>query len=114
MTAWRSSTWVDFRPYFTSVYGSEADGTHGDKGELIALVLKQEDKDVNSCVMIGDREHDMIGARKNKMRGIGVSWGYGTTIELMESGAETVLLFPHELTKHLNDPRNRQNRYGLA
>lgn len=104
----------NFRTYFTSLYGSEADGTPGDKSELIAFVLKQEGKDVNSCVMIGDREHDMIGARQNKMRGIGVGWGYGTTVELMESGAETVLLYPHELTKYLSAPRNNQNHYGFV
>jgi len=94
----------EFRPYFTNVYGSEVDGTRGDKGDLIAFILKQEDADVSSYVMIGDREHDMIGARKNQIRGIGVGWGYGTAVKLTESGAETVLFHPNELLECLTYP----------
>jgi phosphoglycolate phosphatase len=73
--------------HFTSVTGSELDGTRSDKAEIIAHILKRECIDPAQAIMIGDREHDMIGARKNGIPAIGALWGYGTGRELIESGA---------------------------
>ena len=47
--------------------------------------------------MIGDREHDMIGAIANGILGIGVLWGYGTKEELENSGAKTCVREPRDL-----------------
>jgi phosphoglycolate phosphatase len=41
-------------------------------------------------VMIGDREHDAIGARRCGVRVIGVTYGYGTEAELRAHGAEAI------------------------
>ena len=40
--------------------------------------------------MTGDRMHDIVGARKNKIESIGVSYGYGGTQELEGAGATYV------------------------
>ncbi len=77
----------DLDRYFTGIYGSELDGTRSDKGELLAYLLAQEDIKAQDAVMIGDRKHDIIGAKKNDMRGIGVCWGYGSISELKAAGA---------------------------
>ena len=45
-------------------------------------------------IMIGDREHDVIGAIRNNMRIIGVSYGYGTEEELRSAGAEQIVSSP--------------------
>ena len=42
-------------------------------------------------VMIGDREHDVIGAKKNRISSIGVLFGYGSDRELTEAGADLVV-----------------------
>jgi len=73
--------------YFTSVNGSELDGTRANKAELIAHILEREKIAANDAIMIGDREHDILGAKANGLTSIGVLWGYGTDAELMESGA---------------------------
>ena len=44
--------------------------------------------------MIGDREHDMIGARANGVRAIGVSYGYGSEAELRAHGAALIAPAP--------------------
>ena len=75
---------------FDRVYGSELDGTRVDKGELIAYALAQEQLDPARVVMIGDREHDAIGARRCGVRAIGVTYGYGTENELRAQGAELI------------------------
>ena len=51
--------------------------------------------------MVGDREHDIIGGRENGLPGIGVTFGYGSREELLQSGAVAVADRPYELTKLL-------------
>lgn len=89
--------------YFTSVNGSELDGTRANKAELIAHVLKQQHLSTTDAVMIGDREHDMIGAKKNGIAAIGALWGYGTGAELIESGATLCARVPHLLLELLEN-----------
>ena len=47
--------------------------------------------------MIGDRSHDMIGARNNGMTAVGVLYGYGTEEELLAGGAHHVCATPQRL-----------------
>lgn len=84
-------------PYFDFVYGSELDGTRGDKGELIAYIVEREKLDPAATVMIGDRKHDIIGAAKNNIKGIGVCWGYGSREELTAAGAAALAAQPSDL-----------------
>ena len=70
-----------------TVYGSELDGTRGDKGELIAHVLQRESIAPAEALMIGDREHDMLGAARCGVKAIGATWGYGGADELSRHGA---------------------------
>lgn len=72
--------------YFEIIVGSELDGTRTAKGEVIAEVLKQMNiEDKIQCVMIGDRKHDLIGARENNIDSIGVTYGYGSQQELEDA-----------------------------
>ena len=43
--------------------------------------------DGTSIVMIGDREHDILGAKEHGIPGIGVLYGYGDRAELESAGA---------------------------
>ena len=84
-------------PFFKGVHGSEMDGRNSDKADLIASILSQRSMDPASTLMIGDREHDIIGARKNGLRSIGVLWGYGSREELVAAGAEKLAEEPGQL-----------------
>lgn len=86
----------DLTHYFHAVYGSELDGTRTNKKDLIAYILQQESI-TNDCVMIGDREHDIIGAKYNEITSIGITWGYGSADELQKAGAEYICHTPEEL-----------------
>lgn len=77
--------------HFSHVYGSELDGTRGDKGELIAHIIRQENLKASEVLMIGDREHDVLGALCNGIQTVGVLWGYGTEEELRNAGAARVV-----------------------
>jgi phosphoglycolate phosphatase len=78
------------RRYFADVFGSELDGTRVDKGELLRYALGIAKVDPRTAVMIGDRSHDVVGARKNGMTAIGVTYGYGSEDELREAGAHHI------------------------
>lgn len=80
-------------PYFGKVYGSELDGTRSAKADLIAHLLQQEGMSAKSCVMIGDRKHDLIGAHANEVASVGVTWGYGGPGEL--EGEKPTAIFDH-------------------
>ncbi|HWJ76228.1 MAG TPA: HAD family hydrolase [Kaistia sp.] len=67
--------------FFIRVHGSELDGTRANKADLITYVLESEVIDPDHCVMIGDRRHDIDGARKNGIKVIAVGWGYGSEAE---------------------------------
>jgi phosphoglycolate phosphatase len=73
--------------HFEHVFGSELDGARADKAELLAYALAHARVDPARAVMIGDRSHDVMGARANGMKAIGVLYGYGTVAELTEAGA---------------------------
>lgn len=75
---------------FEEIYGSELSGERAKKGELISYILSERRLAAGETVMIGDRRHDLIGARENGMRAIGVLWGYGSEAELRGAQADWV------------------------
>ena len=80
---------------FTGMYGAELDGTRQDKCDLLTYLLAREQLDANTCVMIGDRSHDIHAAQANGCASIGVKWGYGSGEEL--AGADRRCDTPQEL-----------------
>jgi phosphoglycolate phosphatase len=87
----------DLSRFFVEIYGSELDNRNADKRDLIRHILDQERLDPTRAVMIGDREHDVIGARANDIATIGVTWGYGSRRELLDAGAACLVDEPREL-----------------
>ncbi len=70
--------------YFERVIGSNLDGTHSTKAEVIAYALAEMAPIAqHTAVMIGDRKHDILGAHENGLRSIAVGYGYGTQDELV-------------------------------
>ena len=75
--------------FFTAVCGSELDGRRTDKAEVISYALAAlSSPPAADCVMVGDRMHDIIGARKNSLRSVGVLYGFGSRVELLQAGAD--------------------------
>lgn len=73
---------------FDFIGGSLLNGQRVQKGEVIAYVLSAlPARSENSVLMVGDRKHDVIGARENGLPCAGVLFGYGGREELTEAGA---------------------------
>jgi phosphoglycolate phosphatase len=81
------------------IYGTEPDGSLDHKADLIAALLRAERLAAESSVMVGDRSHDIDGARTNGVRAFGALWGYGSRAELQAAGADALLGQPCELAE---------------
>ena len=51
----------------------------------------------DEILMVGDRNHDIEGAKANSLKSAGVLWGYGSKEELRNAGAEYILSGPSEI-----------------
>ena len=81
--------------YFEFVGGAELDGSRDYKDEVIEYVLAQTGiTDRSSVLMIGDRRQDVLGAHKTGIKCMGILWGYGSTEELTEAGADYIAETP--------------------
>lgn len=115
--------YFDLRSYFELVGGSDMDEKiRVKKGDVIHYTLerlgcreivdgkengkrwywKQHDKEeLCSIMMVGDRKHDVIGAKETGIPCIGVLYGYGNKKELEEAGAVKVVESVEELKEVL-------------
>ncbi len=90
--------------YFLFIGGADMGETRVKKGDVIRYVLREagflcEDAKgaqtwrsvpPEAIVMVGDREHDILGARENGISSVGVLLGYGSCEELVKAGADKI------------------------
>lgn len=82
----------DLAKYFEFIAGSNMDGTRSKKAEVIAYALESCGiMGKSNVVMVGDREHDIIGAKTVGIDSIGVEYGYGDYDELSDAGATYIV-----------------------
>ena len=71
---------------------------HAEKEHLIRQALPEDPGEV---WMVGDRCFDMEGGKKAGVHTLGVTYGYGSEEELLESGAERLAKTPREISEIL-------------
>ena len=90
----------DFEKYFDYIGGACMNGTRTVKHEVIEYVLEVcgvSETDREKTVMIGDRHHDIEGAKQSGLHSLGVLYGYGSREELEKAGAEFLACTPSEV-----------------
>ncbi|MFI2752795.1 HAD hydrolase-like protein [Cellulomonas sp. P22] len=89
------------------VYGAPADSQPSSKALVIAHALAElgaaRVPGPARTVMVGDREHDVLGAAEHGIDCIGVTWGYASPGELVEAGAVTLVDEPDALVTSVLD-----------
>lgn len=86
--------------YFDFIAGATMDEKRTKKSDVIAYALEQcKITDKASAIMIGDREHDVLGAKRVGLDSIGVLYGYGNYEELENAGATYIVENPEEILK---------------
>ena len=90
--------------YFAFIGGSLMSETRTDKTEVIRYVFESTGiTDVSRAVMVGDRSHDMIGAKNAGIKKVGVLYGYGTRAELEEAEADLLIETPMDLIRYADN-----------
>lgn len=88
--------------YFKRVAGADEKEDRVRKGDVIRYLMKEAGiREVSEAVMIGDRKHDVLGAREVGMDSIGVLYGFGSREELMEAGAGWIAETVEDLEEYL-------------
>lgn len=88
--------------YFEAVCGSNLDETRSKKAEVVAYAMETAGvTDPSKILMIGDRMHDVEGAKENGVKCCGVLFGYGSRKELEDAGAAYIAENIQELEKIL-------------
>ncbi len=88
--------------YFTKIVGSNLDNTRTNKSEIISYIISSQGLDSGNSVMVGDRKYDIIGAKNNSMKAIGVTYGYGSLHELLSEKPDLIVNDCKELESAIN------------
>lgn len=90
--------------YFSFICGSNIDGTRSKKSEVIQYAIERNNiKNLSEVIMVGDRMHDIYGAKEVGLQAIGALYGYGDYDELYNSGADHIVNNIKELSDLLMD-----------
>lgn len=94
----------EIAPYFDAVSGATLDGSISTKAQVVeqALALLSVE-DHKSVVLVGDRMHDVEGARLCAIDCVGVTFGFGGLRELQQAGAKHAVQDFSELIRLLTD-----------
>ena len=86
--------------YFDFFGAATMDGRISKKEDVISHLLEEMGvADKSEILMVGDRYHDIEGARANNLNSAGVLWGYGSEEELKNAGADYILAKPSEISE---------------
>lgn len=95
----------DINELFEVIAGATLDNRRRHKEDVIEHALNALDHPTaQSVIMVGDREHDVYGARAHGIESIGVLWGFGSRGELLDANAEHIVATIDELALLLAPP----------
>ena len=85
-------------PHVRAVIGPELDAPDEIKAITVTRALAALGLAPGApAAMVGDREHDVVGARANGLPCVGVLWGIGDEAELRAAGARWIVARPADL-----------------
>lgn len=89
------------KEYFNSIHGSDMSAENKPKDKLIADAILMNGLIKNESIMIGDRYHDINGAKSNGIASIAVTYGYGSINELSQLQPDYIADSADEIEKIL-------------
>lgn len=93
---------LGFADYFETIGGDEPDRSLTRKALVIGKVLARLDRpDPSTVLMIGDRMHDVVGAREHGIGTIGAGWGYARAGELESARPLAICANPADVATEL-------------
>lgn len=88
--------------YFDYIGGATSDDSRVKKSDVVRYVMDKAGIDrPDEAVMVGDRKHDILGAKENSLEAVGVLYGYGDRQELEAAGADYLAEQAEEIIRFL-------------
>lgn len=90
--------------YFAFICGATMDDSRVGKADVIRYTLESlniDKMDYKKVLMVGDRKHDILGAKENGIASMGVLYGYGERKELEMAGADYIVSLPSDIAEHI-------------
>lgn len=88
--------------YFDYIGGATSDDSRVKKSDVVRYVMdKAGIVRADEAVMVGDRKHDIVGAKENGLEAVGVLYGYGDRQELEAAGADYLAEQAEEIIRFL-------------
>ncbi|MEG1706049.1 MAG: HAD hydrolase-like protein, partial [Clostridia bacterium] len=87
--------------YFDNVYAQNE--RRGFKNEILAQLISENGYDKQTCLMIGDTHYDIDGARENSLDVVGVTYGFESRQQIVESKPDAIVDSALELLDLLLD-----------
>ena len=92
----------DLMQYFDFLAGAAMDETRTKKSEVIDWALEHcTEVPRSEILMVGDRRHDVLGAKEFNLPCLGVLYGYGSREELNEAGAIALAETPEQVADYI-------------
>ena len=103
--------------YFEVIAGTDLNGPKVTKSQVIEEALERmslsDHRD--QVIMVGDREHDILGARRCGIQCVAVSYGYGSREELEKAQPLQIVASADELLNFFRlTPLHRQNIFQIV
>ena len=83
--------------YFNEIQGNDMEGRLDDKAEMLKELIHRRELRATETIMVGDRMHDVLAAKKNNVMSLGVTYGYGSKKELVDAGVQYLCTTPMEV-----------------
>lgn len=93
--------------YFDEMIGADDSVGRSAKSEVIFEALsrlKLSDDEISTVIMVGDRKHDILGAKQFGLASLGVYYGFAPRGELEEFGADYIVHTVKQLGEFFDKP----------
>ncbi len=87
--------------HFEEAAGSPPDESGGKAQVITDVLARLGNPPLDTVLMVGDRQHDIEGAKANGIASAGVLWGYGSEEELRAHGATHIFETPAHMVAFL-------------
>ena len=84
------TTKLDVRKYFKDISGVDINKNSLDKAKRIEQLIESHKLNIDKTIMVGDRCEDILAAKYNCIKCIGVTYGFGNKEDLLKEQADMI------------------------
>jgi phosphoglycolate phosphatase len=80
---------LNIKKYFKDISGVDLSGKIKSKAHRIGKIVNKYNLKTEETLMVGDMKDDVLAANENKIRTIGMLYGFGKKVDLQIAGCKT-------------------------